>query len=52
MCVPVRVCAQSFSTLEFEIQMTQMAANSLFGYWSHDIGVCVCVLLVRVSVCL
>jgi len=25
-------------TLEFEVQMTPMAANVLFGYWSHDIG--------------
>ena len=29
---------QSFSTLQFEIEMTPMAANTLFGYWSHDIG--------------
>ena len=25
-------------TLDFEIQTTSLAANSLFGYWSHDIG--------------
>jgi alpha-glucosidase (family GH31 glycosyl hydrolase) len=29
---------QSFSTLQWEIQMTQTAANVMFGYWSHDIG--------------
>jgi len=29
---------QAFLTLEFEVQMTPMAANVLFGYWSHDIG--------------
>jgi len=29
---------QAFLTLDFEVQMTPMAANVLFGYWSHDIG--------------
>lgn len=29
---------QSFITLQWEIEMTQTAANVLFGYWSHDIG--------------
>eukprot|EP01120_Amphizonella_sp_Union-15-10_P010944 TRINITY_DN4546_c0_g1_i15.p1 TRINITY_DN4546_c0_g1~~TRINITY_DN4546_c0_g1_i15.p1 ORF type:complete len:870 (-),score=176.31 TRINITY_DN4546_c0_g1_i15:56-2665(-) len=29
---------QAFLTLQYEIQMTPMAANVLFGYWSHDIG--------------
>jgi len=29
---------QAFITLDFEVQMTPMAANVLFGYWSHDIG--------------
>jgi len=29
---------QAFITLDFEVKMTPMAANVLFGYWSHDIG--------------
>lgn len=29
---------QAFETLDFEIKTTPMAANVLFGYWSHDIG--------------
>jgi len=29
---------QAFLTLDYEVQMTPMAANVLFGYWSHDIG--------------
>jgi alpha-glucosidase (family GH31 glycosyl hydrolase) len=29
---------QSFSTLQYEIQMTPTAANTLYSYWSHDIG--------------
>jgi hypothetical protein len=29
---------QSFSALQFEIEMTPTSSNVLFGLWSHDIG--------------
>lgn len=29
---------QEYSTLEFEIEMTPLASNVIFGWWSHDIG--------------
>lgn len=39
--VPIGFSGDTFQhelTLDFEIQTTSLAANSLFGYWSHDIG--------------
>ena len=29
---------QSWHTLQMQVEMTPMASNVLFGYWSHDIG--------------
>lgn len=29
---------QSFVVLTYQVEMTSMAANVMFGYWSHDIG--------------
>eukprot|EP00928_Gymnodinium_smaydae_P019955 TRINITY_DN17695_c0_g1_i1.p1 TRINITY_DN17695_c0_g1~~TRINITY_DN17695_c0_g1_i1.p1 ORF type:complete len:875 (-),score=72.71 TRINITY_DN17695_c0_g1_i1:168-2792(-) len=29
---------QEFSTLQFEVEMTPISSNVLFGWWSHDIG--------------